>query len=34
MSDPRVRRAVEQANFEFLIGFQLTKDQLAYNVTR
>lgn len=34
MSDPRVRRAVEQANFEFLIGFQLTKDQLAYNATR
>ncbi|NIJ06990.1 hypothetical protein FHS31_000572 [Sphingomonas vulcanisoli] len=33
MSDPRIRRAVDQANFELLIGFQLTKDQLAYNVS-
>ena len=34
MSDPRVRSAVNQANFELLIGFQLTNDQLAYNATR
>jgi hypothetical protein len=34
MSDPRVRSAVNQANFELLIGFQLTDDQLAYNATR
>ena len=34
MSDPRVRSAVNQANFELLVGFQLTNDQLAYNATR
>ena len=34
MSDPRIRAAVNQANFELLIGFQLSDDQLAYNATR
>lgn len=34
MSDPRIRASVNQANFELLIGFQLSDDQLAYNATR
>ena len=34
MSDPRVRSAVSQANFELLVGFQLTEDQLAYNASK
>jgi hypothetical protein len=34
MNDPRVRAAVNQANFELLVGFQLTEAQLAYNATR
>jgi len=34
MSDPAVRAAVTRASFEFLVGFQLTQDQLAYNATR
>ena len=34
MNDPRIRSAVNQANFELLIGFQLTEAQLAYNATR
>ena len=31
---PDVRAAVARASFELLVGFQLTDDQLAYNVTR
>lgn len=31
---PEVRAAVARASFELLVGFQLTDDQLAYNVTR
>ena len=34
MSDPRVRDAVRAATYEVLVGFQLTRDQLAYNATR
>jgi hypothetical protein len=34
MTDPGVRAAVNRATFEFLVGFQLTSDQLAYNATR
>jgi hypothetical protein len=34
MNDPRIKAAVNQANFELLIGFQLTEAQLAYNATR
>lgn len=34
MADPKVRAAVQRASFEFLVGFQLTADQLAYNATR
>ena len=34
LADPEVRAAVQRASFELLVGFQLTEDQLAYNVTR
>jgi hypothetical protein len=34
MTDPGVRAAVARASFEFLVGFQLTQEQLAYNATR
>lgn len=34
LSDPNVRAAVQRATFEMLVGFQLTQQQLAYNVTR
>ena len=34
LSDPAVRKAVADATFEHLVGFQLTTDQLRYNATR
>ncbi|OCC25233.1 hypothetical protein MB02_00660 [Croceicoccus estronivorus] len=34
LTEPDVKAAVARASFELLVGFQLTKDQLAYNVTR
>ncbi|MEO6224269.1 MAG: hypothetical protein ABIO80_00225 [Sphingomicrobium sp.] len=34
LAEPGVRAAVANATFEHLIGFQLTTDQLKYNVTR
>jgi hypothetical protein len=34
MSDPRVSRAVANATFEHLVGFELTQDQIRYNATR
>lgn len=34
MSDPKVERAVANSTFEHLVGFELTQDQLKYNVTR
>ncbi|ARR54117.1 hypothetical protein [Rhizorhabdus wittichii] len=34
MNEPTVRDAVNNANFELLIGFQLTESQLAYNAAR
>lgn len=34
MSDPAVRAALQRTSFELLIGFNLTQDQLRYNVTR
>lgn len=34
LSEPDIRAAVTRATFELLIGFQLTQDQLQYNVTR
>jgi hypothetical protein len=34
MADPDVRAAMQRANFELLVGFQLSEDQLRYNVTR
>jgi len=34
LSDPAVRQAVLAATFEALVGFQLTDEQLKYNVTR
>lgn len=34
MNEPAVREAVNRANFELLVGFQLTESQLAYNASR
>lgn len=34
LSEPEVRAAVARATFELFIGFQLSQDQLQYNVTR
>ena len=34
LSIPDVRAAVQRASFELLVGFQLTQDQLEYNVRR
>lgn len=34
LADPAVRQAVTAATFESLVGFQLTEEQLKYNVTR
>ena len=34
MSDPAVAKAVANATFEHLVGFELTQDQLKYNATR
>ena len=34
LTDPAVREAVARATFEQLVGFQLSQDQLRYNVTR
>src|SRR3546814_4261175 len=34
LSQPNVREAVLRASFEALVGFQLTEDQLKYNLTR
>ena len=34
MANPEVRAAVVRSSFELLVGFQLTEDQLRYNVTR
>lgn len=34
LADPTVRAALNRATFEMLVGFQLTEQQLTYNVTR
>jgi len=34
LSEPEVKAAVSRASFELLVGFQLSREQLAYNVTR
>jgi hypothetical protein len=34
LSQPRVKEAVQRSSFEQLIGFNLTQDQLRYNITR
>jgi hypothetical protein len=34
MSDPAVLKAVADATFEHLVGFELTPDQIKYNATR
>ena len=34
LAEPDVRAAIARATFEVLVGFQLTNDQLGYNVTR
>jgi hypothetical protein len=34
LSDPRIAKAVANATFEHLVGFELTRDQIKYNATR
>ncbi len=34
LADPAVKAAVVRSSFELLVGFQLTEDQLRYNITR
>lgn len=34
LSRPEVRAAIQRTSFELLVGFNLTRDQLRYNVTR
>jgi hypothetical protein len=34
LSDPAVQKAVANATFEHLVGFELTPDQIRYNATR
>lgn len=34
LADPEVKAAIQRTSFEMLVGFQLTEEQLAYNVTR
>ncbi|MBO9574769.1 MAG: hypothetical protein J7494_03445 [Sphingobium sp.] len=34
LSQPRVKEAVQRTSFELLVGFNLTQDQLRYNITR
>lgn len=34
LADPEVKAAVARTRFEMLVGFQLTEEQLKYNVTR
>lgn len=34
MNEPEVRDAIAKANFEMLVGFQLSESQLAYNAAR
>ncbi len=34
LADPAVRAAIQRATFEMLVGFNLSQQQLAYNVTR
>lgn len=34
LSQPRVKEAIERTSFELLVGFNLTQDQLKYNITR
>lgn len=34
MADPEVKAALARSSFELLVGFQLSEEQLRYNVTR
>lgn len=34
LTEPEVKAALARASFEMLVGFQLTREQLAYNATR
>lgn len=34
LAQPKVKEAIKRTSFEVLIGFNLTQDQLRYNVTR
>jgi hypothetical protein len=34
LADPKIKAALNEANFELIVGFQLNEAQLAYNATR
>jgi hypothetical protein len=34
LARPEVREAIQRSSFELLVGFNLTTDQLRYNITR
>jgi hypothetical protein len=34
LTQPRVKEAIQRTSFELLVGFNLTQDQLKYNITR
>jgi hypothetical protein len=34
LARPEVREAIQRSSFELLVGFNLTNDQLRYNITR
>lgn len=34
LTQPRVKEAIDRSSFELLVGFNLTQDQLKYNITR
>jgi hypothetical protein len=34
LADPKIKAALNEANFELIVGFQLSEAQLAYNATR
>ena len=34
LTQPKVRDAIQRSSFELLVGFNLTQDQLKYNITR
>lgn len=34
LTQPKVKEAIQRTSFELLVGFNLTQDQLKYNITR